>query len=257
MMTTGAMVLGALPLALATGAGAESRRQIGWVIVGGMSLGTLLTIFVVPTMYTLACASQDTGRQEGSAEQVTDIPHDAAARQVARAGQLRRGGGWPSDGAVEHHHIDFVTGGHVALAVVQHDQAVGLHHGAEHARALVAGGAHLQTPSAPALTMPRWYSVRPAFLRMGSGCCARAAAVAGGHAPIMRSRAGRTNARKVTITATGLPGKPNSIAPTLPAGADSPWGGPAAMRPTAIGRPGRMAMRQNATSPSFFIMALV
>ena len=40
-------------LALATGAGAETRSQIGWVIVGGMSLGTLLTIFVVPTMYTL------------------------------------------------------------------------------------------------------------------------------------------------------------------------------------------------------------
>ncbi|MDP2164497.1 MAG: efflux RND transporter permease subunit [Hydrogenophaga sp.] len=53
LMTTGAMVLGAMPLALATGAGAESRRQMGWVIVGGMSLGTLLTIFVVPTMYTL------------------------------------------------------------------------------------------------------------------------------------------------------------------------------------------------------------
>jgi multidrug efflux pump len=53
LMTTGAMVLGAVPLALATGAGAESRQQIGWVIVGGMSLGTLLTIFVVPTMYTL------------------------------------------------------------------------------------------------------------------------------------------------------------------------------------------------------------
>ena len=53
LMTTGAMVLGAMPLALASGAGAESRQQIGWVIVGGMSLGTLLTIFVVPTMYTL------------------------------------------------------------------------------------------------------------------------------------------------------------------------------------------------------------
>jgi multidrug efflux pump len=53
LMTTGAMVLGAVPLALAQGAGAESRMQIGWVIVGGMSLGTLLTIFVVPTMYTL------------------------------------------------------------------------------------------------------------------------------------------------------------------------------------------------------------
>jgi multidrug efflux pump len=53
LMTTGAMVLGALPLALATGAGAESRQQIGWVIVGGMSVGTMLTIFVVPTIYTL------------------------------------------------------------------------------------------------------------------------------------------------------------------------------------------------------------
>lgn len=53
LMTTGAMVLGALPLALATGAGAESRQQIGWVIVGGMTLGTLLTVFVVPTVYTL------------------------------------------------------------------------------------------------------------------------------------------------------------------------------------------------------------
>ncbi len=53
LMTTGAMVLGAVPLALATGAGAESRQQIGWVIVGGMAVGTLLTIFVVPTVYTL------------------------------------------------------------------------------------------------------------------------------------------------------------------------------------------------------------
>jgi multidrug efflux pump len=53
LMTTGAMVLGAIPLALASGAGAESRKMIGWVIVGGMSLGTLLTIFVVPTMYVL------------------------------------------------------------------------------------------------------------------------------------------------------------------------------------------------------------
>ncbi|WP_180683996.1 efflux RND transporter permease subunit [Tepidicella baoligensis] len=53
LMTTGAMVLGAVPLALASGAGAESRQQIGWVIVGGMTVGTFLTIFVVPTIYTL------------------------------------------------------------------------------------------------------------------------------------------------------------------------------------------------------------
>jgi multidrug efflux pump len=53
LMTTGAMVLGALPLAIASGAGAESRQQIGWVIVGGMSFGTLFTLFVVPTVYSL------------------------------------------------------------------------------------------------------------------------------------------------------------------------------------------------------------
>ena len=61
LMTTGAMVLGAIPLALATGAGAESRKQIGWVIVGGMTLGTLLTIFVVPTMYTLLARNKVPG----------------------------------------------------------------------------------------------------------------------------------------------------------------------------------------------------
>jgi len=56
LMTTGAMVLGAVPLALATGAGAESRQQIGWVIVGGLLLGTFFTLFVVPTVYTLLAA---------------------------------------------------------------------------------------------------------------------------------------------------------------------------------------------------------
>lgn len=53
LMTTGAMVLGAVPLALASGAGAEARHQIGWVIVGGMSFGTVFTLFVVPVVYLL------------------------------------------------------------------------------------------------------------------------------------------------------------------------------------------------------------
>jgi multidrug efflux pump len=61
LMTTGAMVLGAVPLATATGAGAESRIQIGWVIVGGMSLGTVLTVFVVPTMYLIFARHQVPG----------------------------------------------------------------------------------------------------------------------------------------------------------------------------------------------------
>ena len=53
LMTTGAMVLGAVPLAFASGAGAEARHQIGWVIVGGMSFGTVFTLFVVPVVYLL------------------------------------------------------------------------------------------------------------------------------------------------------------------------------------------------------------
>ena len=53
LMTALATVLGALPLALSTGAGAEARRAIGWVIVGGVSIGTLLTLFIIPVAYSL------------------------------------------------------------------------------------------------------------------------------------------------------------------------------------------------------------
>jgi multidrug efflux pump len=53
LMTTGAMVLGAIPLALARGAGAEARQDIGWVVVGGLIVGTFFTLFVVPAVYTV------------------------------------------------------------------------------------------------------------------------------------------------------------------------------------------------------------
>jgi multidrug efflux pump len=53
LMTSLATVLGALPLALAVGAGAESRQPIGWVVVGGVLVGTFLTLFIIPTFYTL------------------------------------------------------------------------------------------------------------------------------------------------------------------------------------------------------------
>ncbi|MGB5690611.1 MAG: efflux RND transporter permease subunit [Woeseiaceae bacterium] len=53
LMTTGAMVLGAVPLAFASGAGSEARHQIGWVIVGGLSFGTVFTLFIVPVVYLM------------------------------------------------------------------------------------------------------------------------------------------------------------------------------------------------------------
>ncbi len=53
LMTTLATVLGATPLALASGAGAEARQAIGWVIVGGLLIGTIFTLFIIPTAYVL------------------------------------------------------------------------------------------------------------------------------------------------------------------------------------------------------------
>jgi multidrug efflux pump len=53
LMTTAAMVVGLVPLLLASGAGAASRFSIGIVIVAGMSIGTLFTLFVLPMVYTV------------------------------------------------------------------------------------------------------------------------------------------------------------------------------------------------------------
>jgi multidrug efflux pump len=57
LMTTGAMVLGVLPLILASGAGAVSRYNMGLVIATGLAIGTLFTLFVVPAMYVLLAAT--------------------------------------------------------------------------------------------------------------------------------------------------------------------------------------------------------
>jgi multidrug efflux pump len=67
LMTTGAMVLGAVPLALATGAGAEARQPIGWVIVGGLTVGTVFTLYVIPTAYLLL-TGRGRGRRVAGAE---------------------------------------------------------------------------------------------------------------------------------------------------------------------------------------------
>jgi multidrug efflux pump len=74
LMTTGAMVLGVLPLAIATGAGAESRQSIGWVIFGGLLIGTFFTLFVIPVVYTYLAGSPQKGVDPDS------LPADAAGR---------------------------------------------------------------------------------------------------------------------------------------------------------------------------------
>ncbi|MGJ7613317.1 MULTISPECIES: MexW/MexI family multidrug efflux RND transporter permease subunit [unclassified Variovorax] len=75
LMTTAAMVMGLVPLLFASGAGANSRFSIGLVIVVGMLVGTLFTLFVLPTMYTLlardhrpASRSQRAAELDGLAE---------------------------------------------------------------------------------------------------------------------------------------------------------------------------------------------
>jgi multidrug efflux pump len=77
LMTTAAMVLGAVPLALAHGAGAESRQAIGWVIVGGLLLGTFLTLFVIPTIYSVLVRTVHLPRLED--EEAIVLPAGAGA----------------------------------------------------------------------------------------------------------------------------------------------------------------------------------
>ena len=56
LMTTAAMVLGMVPLILASGAGAVSRFAMGMVIASGIAVGTLFTLFVVPAVYMILAA---------------------------------------------------------------------------------------------------------------------------------------------------------------------------------------------------------
>ncbi|RJP17777.1 MAG: multidrug efflux protein [Deltaproteobacteria bacterium] len=63
LMVSAATIAGHFPLTLVTGAGAAARNSIGLVLVGGMFIGTLFTLFVVPSIYMLI--ARDHGRKEG------------------------------------------------------------------------------------------------------------------------------------------------------------------------------------------------
>jgi multidrug efflux pump len=53
LMTSSATIAGYFPLVLVSGAGAQARNSIGLVLVGGMAIGTLFTLFVIPSIYML------------------------------------------------------------------------------------------------------------------------------------------------------------------------------------------------------------
>ena len=75
LMTTAAMVLGVVPLITATGAGAESRFNMGLVIASGLAIGTMFTLFVVPAVYMMLAA---------------DHSHEARAQALRDAEEAQR-----------------------------------------------------------------------------------------------------------------------------------------------------------------------
>jgi multidrug efflux pump len=64
LMTSGATVAGHFPLTLVTGAGAAARNSIGLVLVGGMAIGTVFTLFVIPCIYLLVARDHSKDRAE-------------------------------------------------------------------------------------------------------------------------------------------------------------------------------------------------
>lgn len=95
MMTSVATVAGHFPLTLVTGAGAAARNSIGLVLVGGMTVGTLFTLFIVPSLYMLIAKTHNEGRagenetldSNGGAE--SDLPSELPEPVLAQDGNGR------------------------------------------------------------------------------------------------------------------------------------------------------------------------
>jgi multidrug efflux pump len=79
MMTTVATVVGHFPLTLVTGAGAVARNSIGIVLVGGMTIGTIFTLFIVPSVYVLLAKDHRAEREARRGGQAADEDAEPAA----------------------------------------------------------------------------------------------------------------------------------------------------------------------------------
>ena len=96
MMTTFATVAGHFPLVLVSGPGAEARNSIGLVLVGGMAIGTLFTLFVIPSIYMLI--ARDLGGKLVELPEVDDTDlHAGLSRTYSRESEPLDDTGVPSD----------------------------------------------------------------------------------------------------------------------------------------------------------------
>src|SRR4029434_2631137 len=97
MMTSAATVAGHFPLTLVTGAGAAARNSIGLVLVGGMTIGTIFSLFIVPSLYMLLAREHHEKSlmdAEVDTEDVELAPSPELAPALAREGS---GNGWKKD----------------------------------------------------------------------------------------------------------------------------------------------------------------
>jgi len=74
LMTTIATVAGHMPLVFVTGAGAKARNSIGLVLVGGMTIGTIFTLFIVPSLYVLLARRHNEGSPEETGSDIRSEP---------------------------------------------------------------------------------------------------------------------------------------------------------------------------------------
>ena len=93
LMTTIATVAGHMPLVFVTGAGARARNSIGLVLVGGMTIGTIFTLFIVPSLYVLIARTHNEGREdavEAEPESETE-PKSVRTRELPEPALARDG----------------------------------------------------------------------------------------------------------------------------------------------------------------------
>jgi HAE1 family hydrophobic/amphiphilic exporter-1 len=77
LMTTLAMIIGMMPIAFATGAGAEWKTSLAWVLIGGLSSSMILTLFVVPSIYLIVDLIKGDVKKADVKKLISEVDMDA------------------------------------------------------------------------------------------------------------------------------------------------------------------------------------